>query len=50
VVPSLGIGKAKAKTADIDPFAEPDQQPVTVSGQSTPDAAPEDGQAEGSLE
>ena len=51
VVPSLGIGKAKARTADVDPFAEPDHQPVRVSGQSTSDpAAAEDAPAEGSLE
>ena len=51
VVPSLGIGKAQGRAADTDPFAEPDQQPVSVSGQSPPDrAAAEDGPAEGSLE
>jgi hypothetical protein len=52
VVPSLGIGKTKAGAAATDPFAEPDQQPVSVGGQSTTDsaAAAEDVPAEGSLE
>jgi hypothetical protein len=30
VVPSLGIGKLSAKTAAVDPFAEPDQEPADV--------------------
>ena len=51
VVPSLGIGKARPGTAAADPFAEPDQKPVTVSSQSPSDhAAAEDGPGEGSLE
>jgi ABC-type cobalt transport system permease component len=51
VVPSLGIGKAKAGVAATDPFAEPDQQPVSVSGQPTTDsAAADDRSADGSLE
>jgi hypothetical protein len=40
VVPSIGIGKARARPAAADPFAEPEQQPV---------GAAEDGPAEGSL-
>src|SRR5215472_671559 len=51
VIPSLGIGKAKASAAAADPFAEPDHEPVSISGQSTSDlATAEDVAAEGSLE
>jgi len=45
VVPTLGIGKARARTAAVDPFAEPDHKPVSVSGQADGD----DGSAERSL-
>jgi hypothetical protein len=40
VVPSIGIGKARARRTAADPFAEPEQEPV---------GAAEDGSAEGSL-
>jgi hypothetical protein len=61
VVPSLGIGKLKARAAAVDPFAEADQEAVSV-GQSAagqagtaaaeavkPAVAADDGPAEGSL-
>jgi hypothetical protein len=46
VIPSLGIGKSRARVAAVDPFAEPDQPPLGVAGQVT---AAEDGAAEGGL-
>ena len=46
VIPSLGIGKARARAVAADPFAEPDQQPV---GPVIAEATATDGPAEGSL-
>src|SRR5215470_14384739 len=40
VVPSLGIGKAKAGAAAVDPFAEPDHEPAGVSGPADGEGGP----------